>query len=73
VLRELRSRLDGLTRDTSPFADRVREPRPHWVAPSLVAQVAFGEWTRDGLLRHPRFLGLRDDKPPTEITRETVP
>jgi len=73
VLRELRSRLDGLTRDTSPFADRVREPRPHWVNPSLVAQVAFGEWTRDGLLRHPRFLGLRDDKPPTEITRETVP
>jgi ATP-dependent DNA ligase len=37
----------------------------------LVAQVAFGEWTRDGKLRHPRYLGLRTDKKPGEVVRET--
>jgi len=40
------------------------------VQPRLVAQVAFGEWTRDGKLRHPRYLGLRDDKPAHEVVRE---
>ena len=38
--------------------------------PELVAQIAFGEWTREGRLRHPRFLGLRDDKPAREVVRE---
>lgn len=42
----------------------------HWVQPKLVAQVAFTEWTRDGKLRHPRFLGLRRDKPPRQVVRE---
>jgi bifunctional non-homologous end joining protein LigD len=42
----------------------------HWVEPDLVAQVAFTEWTRDGRLRHPRFLGLRDDKPARDVARE---
>jgi bifunctional non-homologous end joining protein LigD len=42
----------------------------HWIKPQLVAQVAFTEWTRDGKLRHPRFLGLRDDKPAAKIVRE---
>jgi bifunctional non-homologous end joining protein LigD len=41
-----------------------------WVEPELVAQVAFTEWTRDGRLRHPRYLGLRDDKPAREVVRE---
>jgi bifunctional non-homologous end joining protein LigD len=40
------------------------------VEPVLVAQVGFTEWTRDARLRHPRFLGLRDDKPATEVVRE---
>ncbi len=44
----------------------------HWVRPELVAQVAFAEWTPDGRLRHPRFPGLRDDKEPGEVTRETA-
>jgi bifunctional non-homologous end joining protein LigD len=43
----------------------------HWMKPKLVAQVGFTEWTGDGKLRHPRFLGLRDDKNPKEVTRET--
>jgi bifunctional non-homologous end joining protein LigD len=41
-----------------------------WVEPELVAQIGFSEWTRDGRLRHPRFLGLRDDKPAREVIRE---
>jgi bifunctional non-homologous end joining protein LigD len=40
------------------------------VRPELVGQVAFSEWTRDGRLRHPRYLGLRDDKPAGEVVRE---
>jgi ATP-dependent DNA ligase len=42
----------------------------HWVETKLVAQIAFSEWTQDGKLRHPRFLGLRDDKKPGEVVRE---
>src|SRR5262249_49101086 len=44
-----------------------------WVEPRLVAEIAFGEWTRDGRLRHPRYLGLRDDKGPQEVRRERAP
>jgi bifunctional non-homologous end joining protein LigD len=42
----------------------------HWTRPELVAQIGFAEWTNDGRLRQPRFLGLRDDKRPAEVTRE---
>ena len=41
-----------------------------WVKPKIVVEVSFVEWTRDGLLRHPEFIGVRDDKRPTEIRRE---
>jgi bifunctional non-homologous end joining protein LigD len=55
----------------SPFADRVATPEtPHWVKPVLVAQVRFTEWTSDGLLRQPVYLGLRDDKKAKDVTRE---
>jgi bifunctional non-homologous end joining protein LigD len=40
------------------------------VRPKLVGQFGFAEWTRDGRLRHPRYLGLRDDKPASEVVRE---
>ncbi|MBT2467746.1 non-homologous end-joining DNA ligase [Streptomyces sp. ISL-66] len=71
TLRSLRHRLDGLARRTSSFpADEVRERAVHWVHPELVAQVAFTEWTTAGLLRHPRYLGLREDKPAREVVRE---
>ncbi len=73
TLRDLRSRLTPLERATSPFADVV--PRQfakdaRWVEPALVAEVAFGEWTRDGRLRHPSYRGLRIDKDPAEVVRE---
>lgn len=70
TLTDLRARLDDLRRDTSPFADPVAERRAHWVRPDLVVQIGFGEWTRAGRLRHPRFLGLRDDKRPGDVVRE---
>jgi bifunctional non-homologous end joining protein LigD len=57
--------------DESPFADRFKTlERAHWVKPDLVAEVRFTEWTSDGLLRHPVYLGLRDDKPAREVRRE---
>ncbi|WNO70783.1 non-homologous end-joining DNA ligase [Streptomyces sp. AM8-1-1] len=70
ALRRLRGALDGLGQRQSPFAGVVRERGVHWVEPRLVAQVGFTEWTRDGMLRHPRFLGLRDDKEPADVVRE---
>jgi bifunctional non-homologous end joining protein LigD len=70
TLRDLAARLRPLRRERSPFVDEVRERGATWVEPRLVAQVAFTEWTRVGRLRHPRFLGLRDDKAAEEVVRE---
>nr|WP_218888954.1 non-homologous end-joining DNA ligase [Saccharopolyspora hordei] len=70
TLRELRAELDRRARTSSPFADDVAEPGAHWVAPELVAQIGFTEWTEDGKLRHPRFSGLRNDKRPEDVVRE---
>src|SRR3954447_2783456 len=70
TLRDLAEKLAPLRRDGSPFADEIRERHVTWVEPELVAQVGFSEWTRDGRLRHPRFLGLRDDKAASEVVRE---
>ncbi len=71
LLRILRRKLGRLRRRGSPFADEARERRGvHWVRPTLVAQVAFSEWTGEGRLRHPRFVGLRRDKPAREVVRE---
>jgi bifunctional non-homologous end joining protein LigD len=72
TLHDLRARLDALEVGESPFDEPVK-PLPkgtHWVAPKLVAQVGFAEWTGAGRLRQPRFLGLRDDKRPREVVRE---
>jgi bifunctional non-homologous end joining protein LigD len=54
-------------RATSPFADAPRERGVTWLEPALVAQVGFTERTGDGKLRHPTYLGLRDDKPATDV------
>lgn len=61
--------LEPIATETCPFAERPKTlGRPHWVKPALVAQVRFSEWTDDGRLRHPVYLGLRDDKRPSEVT-----
>jgi DNA ligase D-like protein (predicted ligase) len=71
LLHDLGKRLRDLERDDPPFADVHPIPRgTHWVEPELVGQIGFTEWTRDGRLRHPRFLGLRDDKPAGDVVRE---
>jgi bifunctional non-homologous end joining protein LigD len=72
MLCDLGERLRALRQERSPFSDRdtIRERDVSWVAPALVAQLAFTEWTGAGRLRHPRFLGLRDDKPAEEVVRE---
>ena len=72
-LRMMRARLDRLERRTSPFviAPRTNEPA-HWVAPKLVVEVKFAEWTADGRLRQPIFLGVRDDKAARHVTIEGV-
>ena len=67
--------LRPLHRDTPPFTvapkmPRVRKGDVQWVEPQLVAQVRFGEWTHDDHLRHPAYLGIREDKSAGEVTRE---
>jgi bifunctional non-homologous end joining protein LigD len=70
TLRDVHGRMRKLERDTSPFVDEIKERSATWVEPELVAQIGFTEWTRDGRLRHPRFLGLREDKPARDVVRE---
>ena len=70
-LARLMKLLKPLETTESPFANAAKtNERPHWVRPELVAQIKFTEWTADGKLRHPVYLGLRDDKKPTDVTRE---
>ncbi|WP_050028717.1 non-homologous end-joining DNA ligase [Verrucomicrobium sp. BvORR034] len=84
TLKELHQQMAKLKRTTCPFSDLPEEregrygqgitaavmKRCHWVKPVLVCQVKFGEWTRDGRLRQPVYLGLREDKPAREVVRE---
>ena len=69
-LSQLRAQLAGLERPSCPFGARVVERGAHWVEPELVAEVAFSNWTVDGRLRHPSFLGLRPDKASADVVRE---
>ena len=73
VLVELEKTLKPLARKDSPFIDTVPAAyakKSTYVEPTLVAEVEFTEWTRDGKLRHPSYKGLRHDKPATEVVRE---
>ena len=71
TLRSLGANLRELEQPESPFAPfKPIPPGTRWVRPELVAQVGFAEWTRDGRLRHPRYIGLREDKPAREVVRE---
>jgi bifunctional non-homologous end joining protein LigD len=72
TLEDLGRQLRALQRSSTPFADAdaIREAGITWVAPELVAAVAFTEWTRAGRLRHPRYLGLREDKSAEQVVRE---
>ncbi len=68
---ELKKRFDKITRDSSPFSSTIRDRNIIFIDPVTVAEVEFREWTPDGRLRHPSFKGLREDKKPSEVIRET--
>jgi DNA ligase D-like protein (predicted ligase) len=84
MLLDLRAQLDRLEVDKQPFTKGVGLPRSkvgarstavgrlhaHWVRPEIVVQVGFIQWTKHNKLRHPRLLGIRDDKHPREVVRE---
>lgn len=70
---DLKKMLDKLGRNTRPFEQIPNDPglrRAVWAEPKLVGEVAFTEWTDEGIIRHPSFQGLREDKKPTEVVRE---
>jgi bifunctional non-homologous end joining protein LigD len=81
MLRDIYHKLKALE-CTAPAVEEVREPstrwkppgwkpsETRWVKPKLVAQVQFTEWTGDGILRHPSFQGMREDKKPADVVRE---
>jgi bifunctional non-homologous end joining protein LigD len=70
TLKSLHKKLVGLKRASSPFNSDVREKNVTFITPKLVAQIGYTEWTSDGKLRHPVYLGLRDDKNAKEVTRQ---
>ena len=70
TLHELSGQLHKITVAKSPFMSDVGEQGATFVRPKLVAQISYTEWTSDGRLRHPAYLGLREDKPAKEVRRE---
>ena len=71
-LAEIRRKLDPLIQKACPFRTRPKVNAPvHWVAPKLVCEVRFQEWTADRRMRQPILLGLREDKPARSVRRET--
>ena len=72
AMRELMDRMAPLARKTAPVeAPRAAVRGAHWITPKLVAEVAFAEFTGDGVLRHASFIGLREDKPADQVVLET--
>lgn len=70
-LTRLRSLFEARARSDSPFVDRVPYKNARYVEADLVAEVEFTEWTHNSTLRHPSYKGLRDDKPASDVRRET--
>ncbi|WP_245508726.1 non-homologous end-joining DNA ligase [Bradyrhizobium zhanjiangense] len=70
MLATLHARMMKLRTDKKPFTDVPHEDRTTWIKPRLVCQVKFTEWTREGEMRHPVFLGMRSDKPARQVRRE---
>ena len=73
TLEDVYRKLVPLERKSSPVKDPPKGANARgvrWVDPRLVAEVAFGEWTDEGIVRHPRFVGLREDKPAEDVVAE---
>jgi bifunctional non-homologous end joining protein LigD len=72
LIEELMERMEPLETDKAPVeVPRADRKGAHWIQPELVAEIAFSEFTDDGILRHPSFVGLREDKPVADVVRET--
>jgi bifunctional non-homologous end joining protein LigD len=70
---DLMERMEPLSVDKAPVeVPRADRKGAHWIKPQLVAEIAFSEFTDDGILRHPSFMGLREDKPASQVVVETV-
>ncbi len=86
MLRDLYKRFAKLKSKTCPFTDLPEKrqgrygqgitpsimKKCHWVKPELVCQIRFTEWTSDGRLRHPAYVGLREDKKAKDVIREPI-
>lgn len=71
MLRDIHAKLTVLVQPESPFSGKVKSNMPiTWVTPQLVCEVSFSEWTDEGVMRQPIFLGLREDKDPDSVVRE---
>lgn len=70
ILKDLRKRLDKIERKTCPFSTTPKEKNVHWVKPELIAQIKFSELTETGSMRHPVYLGLREDKKAKTVAME---
>jgi bifunctional non-homologous end joining protein LigD len=72
-IQDLMKRMKPLAVDKAPVeVPRADRKGAHWIKPKLVAEIAFTEFTDDGILRHPSFMGLREDKPASQVVVETV-
>src|SRR3982750_635585 len=71
LIEELMERMEPLAVDKAPVeVPRADRKAAHWIAPKLIAEIAFAQFTDDGILRHPSFMGLREDKPASKVVRE---
>lgn len=70
LLKDLGDKLKKIEDDKKPFVENIKEKKVHWVNPKFVCEVKFTEWTDDGKLRHPAFMGLRRDKDPKKVRKE---
>ncbi|MBI1912168.1 MAG: DNA ligase D [Deltaproteobacteria bacterium] len=74
TLADLWKRIEGLVITTPPFANPptgIEARGVHWIRPELVIEVEFSQWTKEGVLRHPSFQGIREDKPAKEVMHES--
>ncbi|HET9098378.1 MAG TPA: DNA ligase D [Candidatus Saccharimonadales bacterium] len=70
-LEQLRKRMEKLAVKVSPFEGKVTpNAAVHWIKPELICEVSFAEWTKQKIMRQPIFVGLREDKQPTDVHRE---
>jgi bifunctional non-homologous end joining protein LigD len=73
TLAELFEKMQPLEQDASPLGKKLTSAQGrgvHWIKPTLVGEVEFGEWTREGIIRHSAFIALRSDKPASEVVHE---